>query len=100
MLGTWTRGGRMEGADESTMLWRHPTAVFYVFLRLESEGSPSCLAVWLIATTTQQSSDFNHLKWGPWLVIKQSQIEWRLKYANQAIINVSKSFITWPLDAI
>ena len=35
----------MEGADESTMLWRHPTAVFYVFLRLESEGSPSFLAV-------------------------------------------------------
>ena len=24
VLGTWTRGGRMEGADESTELWRHP----------------------------------------------------------------------------
>ena len=24
MLGTWTRGGWMEGADESTELWRHP----------------------------------------------------------------------------
>ena len=25
MLGTRTRGGRMEGIDESTELWRHPT---------------------------------------------------------------------------
>ena len=24
VLGTRTRGGRMEGADESTELWRHP----------------------------------------------------------------------------
>ena len=24
VLGTQTRGGRMEGADESTELWRHP----------------------------------------------------------------------------
>ena len=24
MLGSRTRGGRMEGADESTELWRHP----------------------------------------------------------------------------
>ena len=24
MLGTWTRGGRMEGTGESTELWRHP----------------------------------------------------------------------------
>ena len=24
VLGTWTRGGKMEGADESTELWRHP----------------------------------------------------------------------------
>ena len=23
MLGTQTRGGKMEGADESTVLWRH-----------------------------------------------------------------------------
>jgi len=25
MLGSWTRGSRMEGADESTELWRDPT---------------------------------------------------------------------------
>ena len=24
MLGSQTRGGRMEGADESTELWQHP----------------------------------------------------------------------------
>ena len=24
VLGTWTQGGRMVGADESTELWRHP----------------------------------------------------------------------------
>ena len=30
MLGTRTRGGRMEDADESTVLWRHPkTLTFY-----------------------------------------------------------------------
>ena len=25
VVGTQTRGGRMEGADKSTELWRHPT---------------------------------------------------------------------------
>ena len=24
MLGTWTRGGKMEGTDESTELWQPP----------------------------------------------------------------------------
>ena len=28
VLGTRTRGGRMEGADKSTELWRHPTKVY------------------------------------------------------------------------
>ena len=32
MLGTWTRGSRMEGADESTELWRHPN-IFLIFHR-------------------------------------------------------------------
>ena len=27
MLGSRIRGGRMEGADESTELWRHPNSV-------------------------------------------------------------------------
>ena len=27
MLGSRTRGGRMEGADESTELWWHPTII-------------------------------------------------------------------------
>ena len=30
MLGTGTRGGRMEGADVSTELWRHP--YYLIFL--------------------------------------------------------------------
>ena len=30
MLGSRTQGGRMEGADESTELWRHPLSQFYV----------------------------------------------------------------------
>ena len=32
MLGTRTRGGRMEGADESTELWRHPSLTLPLFL--------------------------------------------------------------------
>ena len=30
MLGTRTWGGRMEGADESTVLWRHQLSVTYL----------------------------------------------------------------------
>ena len=30
MLGTQTRGGRMEGADKSTELWRHPKCKVFV----------------------------------------------------------------------
>ena len=29
VLGSRTRGGMMEGADESTELWRHPENIFY-----------------------------------------------------------------------
>ena len=27
VLGSWTRGGMMEGVDESTELWRHPYSI-------------------------------------------------------------------------
>ena len=30
MLGSRTRGGRMEGTDESTEQWRHPTPKLFV----------------------------------------------------------------------
>ena len=36
VLGTRTRGGRMEGTDESTELWRHPIRDNYLFQRLVS----------------------------------------------------------------
>ena len=32
VLGTWTRGGRMEGADKSTELWRHPPSFIFVMI--------------------------------------------------------------------
>ena len=34
VLGTRTRGSRMEGADESTELWRHPLHFVSVMLAL------------------------------------------------------------------
>ena len=33
MLGSRTRGGRMEGADKSTELWRHPLLII-LFIRV------------------------------------------------------------------
>ena len=40
MLGTWTWGGRMVGADESTELWRHPIydPVLYLTISKSSLG--------------------------------------------------------------
>ena len=34
MLGTRTEGGRMEGADESTVLWRH---LHWIYFSLENK---------------------------------------------------------------
>ena len=36
ILGSQTRGGMMEGADESTELWRHPTKSPYKFIQFKA----------------------------------------------------------------
>ena len=41
MLGIQTRGGRMEGADESTEQWRHPSSANCLYLVLIATGLPT-----------------------------------------------------------
>ena len=43
VLGSRTRGGMMEGADESTELWRHPYCL--IFSSKRNLGSPQYLAI-------------------------------------------------------
>ena len=48
-LGTWTRGGRMKGADESNELWRHPNPSKYLDSKTFSVTSTGNVSVtrWL-----------------------------------------------------
>ena len=50
VLGTWTRGSRMEGADESTELWRHPERNYcnpFAFVRTEVSDAINKLS-WML----------------------------------------------------
>ena len=44
MLGSQTQAGRMEGADESTELWRHPLWNFFIQAKFNQQQS------WLVLT--------------------------------------------------
>ena len=63
VLGTQTRGGRMEGADKSTELWRHPNQnskfglpKFKLNLQLHPFGSSVTLVSLSLVTSKETAS--------------------------------------------